>query len=61
MKLIHQFHFVLIGLAVLLASCSARPGEPQPPEINFGQDTCDACGMIISEARFAAAIVLNSG
>lgn len=61
MKHIYQFYFILVGLAILLASCSPRTGEAQPPEINYGQDTCDACGMIISEARFAAAIVLTNG
>lgn len=61
MKLIHPFHFILVGLAILLASCSPGAGEAQPPEIHYGQDTCDACGMIISEARFAAAIVLTNG
>ena len=52
---------LVVGLA--LATCAPRSGndEPQPPEIAYGQDTCDACGMIIDEPRFAGALLLESG
>jgi nitrous oxide reductase accessory protein NosL len=33
----------------------------QPPEILFGQDTCDLCGMIISDDRFAAGLAVQAG
>ena len=46
---------------VMLAACGGKPGEPRPPEIQYGQDMCAACGMLISEARFAAATLLTSG
>ena len=36
-------------------------GEAQPPEIHYGEDVCDACGMLISEAKFAAASVDQDG
>jgi len=49
-----------LTLAVL-AACTPGPTEPSPPEIIYGQDVCDACGMIISEARFAAGAVLEDG
>ncbi len=52
---------VLALLALGLASCAAPPAEPNPPDIVYGQDICDACGMIISEARFAAAAALANG
>lgn len=45
----------------LLAACAAPAREPQPPEINYGFDACEGCGMIISEARFACAVVLEDG
>ncbi len=51
--------FFLVVLAV--AACGRRTGEIKPPEILYGQDICNACGMIISEARFAAASVLSDG
>ena len=53
---------LLIG-GSLLATCSppANPDEPQPPEIAYGQDVCDACGMILDEPKFAAATLLTSG
>lgn len=46
---------------VLLTACAGKPGEPRPPEIQYGQELCSACGMLISEARFAAATLLTSG
>jgi copper chaperone NosL len=51
----------LVFMLILLAACSRQPGDPQPPEIIYGQDMCDGCGMIISEARFAAATLLHNG
>jgi nitrous oxide reductase accessory protein NosL len=32
-----------------------------PPQIRFGQDTCRACGMIIEDERYAAAVVTVDG
>jgi copper chaperone NosL len=49
-------------LVVLLVGCSAGGDSgPQPPEIAYGFDTCATCGMLISEARFAAATLLANG
>jgi copper chaperone NosL len=31
------------------------PAEAGPPEIRYGRDRCDACGMLISDPRYAAA------
>lgn len=45
----------------LLAACTPAPTGPTPPEIVYGVDVCEACGMIISEARFAAATALDGG
>ncbi len=42
-------------LTVVLTSCSTTPGTPVPPDIAYGRDICRQCGMIITEARFAAA------
>ena len=50
-----------MSLFILLAACSAPTGEPQPPEIHYGEDVCDACGMLISDAKFAAAAVDEDG
>ncbi len=49
---------VMVGL---LAGCGgAQTGaEPQPPEITYGRDMCDACGMLIDDAHFASATVLS--
>lgn len=47
--------------ALLLAACAPPATGPQPPEIAYGHDLCEECGMIISEAKFAAATVLKDG
>ena len=56
-----RFTFFVLLVAFLLAACAPKSNEPQPPEILYGQDLCDACGMIIDEARFAAATLLTNG
>lgn len=53
----HLIHWciALVALA-MLAGCS-QPQEPSPPVIYFGQHECDVCRMIISDDRYAAALV----
>lgn len=56
----------LIGAAwatagAVLAACAPSNAEPTPPAIVYGQDVCDTCGMIISEPKFASALVLEDG
>lgn len=41
---------LIIGL---VAGACGGDGEG-PPDLSIGRDVCDRCGMIISEARFAA-------
>jgi copper chaperone NosL len=50
-----------LSFVILLAACNATSGEIQPPEIHYGEDICDACGMLISDAKFAAATVEEDG
>lgn len=52
---------VMTIAAIASAGCGAKPSGPQPPDIAFGRDVCEQCGMIISEARFACATVLDDG
>jgi len=40
------------------AGCEDAPSIA-PPNILFGQDVCDVCGMIISDDRFAAGLVVE--
>ncbi len=58
-------YWLVIGVAAavagVLAACSQPGGDVQPPEIVYGQDMCDECGMLISEPKFAAALVLEDG
>jgi copper chaperone NosL len=52
-------YYLLIVL--LVTACAPKSNEPQPPEIIIGQTLCDSCGMIISEAKFAAATIMLNG
>lgn len=52
---------VMAVAAIVSAGCSAKPSGPQPPDIAFGRDVCEQCGMVISEARFACATLLDDG
>ncbi len=51
----------VLVFTLLLGACTPPPPEPKPPEIAYGRDMCDVCGMIISEPRFAAAVVTTDG
>jgi len=53
----------LLALATALSAVACGPQRDplEPPEISYGEDICDACGMIISEPRFAAATIVRSG
>jgi nitrous oxide reductase accessory protein NosL len=46
--------------ALLFVAGCGQPEDSGPPEIHFGQDTCNACGMIIEDERYAAAIVTTA-
>ena len=48
--------FTLIG-----AACSTGNGDPRPPELMIGSDVCEECGMVVSDARYAAATLIESG
>jgi copper chaperone NosL len=55
---------LLIALALLftaLTACRSAVDLEQPPDIRYGEDVCDLCGMIISEARFAAGYITAEG
>ena len=55
--------FLFFGFLWVLAGCTASAtanGEPQPPEILYGHDLCDSCGMVIDDPRFAAATLLKN-
>ena len=48
---------VMLLIFVGLVGCGQATNEIQPPEIYYGQDVCDECSMIISDAKFAAATI----
>lgn len=51
----------LLLAALFVASCGNEPDFDQPPDIRYGEDTCERCLMIINEARYAAAYVTPDG
>lgn len=54
---------ILLALLIFLVSaCGGGQIDPNsPPEIVYGEDVCSRCGMIISDTRFAAALVVEKG
>lgn len=48
-------------LGLLLAACVPKTGALQPPAIAYGQDLCEACGMLIDQPRLAAATLDTAG
>ncbi len=53
--------FLAVLVLLLLGACQSQVDLSQPPEIRYGEDVCTKCGMIISEARFAAAYYTEQG
>jgi copper chaperone NosL len=52
----------VLATPVILAGCGGEQANTaEPPEISYGRDTCDSCGMIISDERFASALVGRDG
>jgi copper chaperone NosL len=56
-----KLFFLLLFLGSVLFGCARAPDVNVPPEIYYGEDICEECGMIISEPRFAAAIYRVDG
>ncbi len=48
-------------LSVALTACAAKTGELTPPEIAYGQDLCETCGMLIDQPQLAAASIDTAG
>ena len=48
-----------VTLVMAAASCSSSD-PTAPPTVYYGQDVCDMCGMIISDERFAAAMIVTA-
>ncbi len=61
--LVRKWVLVAAFVAALgvLSACAGQSTDVRPPEIVYGQDMCDECGMLISEPQFAAALVLENG
>jgi copper chaperone NosL len=57
-SLINIRAMLVVVLLALLFGCQKSRG-PTPPVIAYGQQECEECRMIISDARFAAAIVID--
>lgn len=52
---------VFFMLLLVTACTAANAGEPVPPAIHYGESVCEFCGMIISEARYAAGYISTDG
>jgi copper chaperone NosL len=60
MKLLLKI-FAFAFLTLLVVSCKQKTNPDEPPEILYGEDSCDECAMIISEQRYAASYVTEAG
>lgn len=52
---------LLLGFLWVASGCQTGPPLDKAPEISYGKDVCDQCGMIISEPRFAASYITRQG
>ncbi len=59
--MIERLTFVVAVLTMLTLSACSSSDASGPPEIQYGRDICVQCGMIASEAKFAAAYTLEDG
>jgi copper chaperone NosL len=53
--------FLLLMLVLLVGACAEGQTVVEPPVIRYGEDRCAHCGMIISDARFAAGYLYEIG
>ena len=55
----HSLHLLLAGLlAAFVVGCDRAPADA-PPQIKYGHDECAHCGMILTDERCAAAIIVQ--
>jgi copper chaperone NosL len=47
----------LIAIGILVLGGCNRDVASGPPAVQYGQDACAGCGMIVSDDRFAAALI----
>ena len=60
MKLIQHVLFLAGALAMCAAACScARDAGIGPPTVAYDSDECKECGMIVSDARYACATMIE--
>ncbi len=50
-----------IGIGWIVGWMACASYGKTPPDIRYGEDVCDACHMVISESRFAAALTTPDG
>ena len=50
----------IVIVIVIAAGCQQKSSEVAPPNIQYGQTPCEGCGMIVSDQRFAAALIIET-
>ena len=51
---------LIVGVGALLAGCVAQPRDGLP-RVRYGERACDECRMLVSDERFAAALIDRDG
>jgi copper chaperone NosL len=52
---------LLLVFALAVGACAEGQTVVEPPVVRYGEDRCAHCGMIISDARFAAGFLYEVG
>jgi len=53
-------HSLALTASLVVVGCAPEAGDPlAPPEIHYGEDLCDQCGMAIDDPRYAAATLVD--
>ncbi len=58
---VRNLMIMALVMVTWLALGACAGGQPKPPEVVFGMDLCERCGMVIDDPRYAAALVLENG
>ena len=58
MKRLQSYVIGVIVALVSLAGCASESVDG-PPEVRYGESVCDACGMILSDERYATATMVE--
>ena len=61
MNVLRSNSVLVATVTLVMAAAGCSSSDPTaPPTVYYGQDVCVMCGMIISDERFAAAMIVDA-